>query len=631
MTHNKLGGLVILALLLFAAEFSALGQNNPYKIDDGVYQYYVRAQKVRASKECLAVGDSMYAEAVRIGDLKGQCLAKTIPVSYYSSLRDSSKLIKTAAELREISRTNGFTQYVYYGYSIVITMLINHIKIDAAQALIDEMHEEAVQTNDAYGLACCFTKSGQLYQMRQHFDKAIQYYVQAAELIEEAVPDQNAASDYMSAADCCISAGEYEQGLQYLEKVEKAGYIADNTKINFLDKKAQCYYMMDRDGEFLAIMKEISALEKSRGKNLRSLRSKILLDAHNGDPTAVARLVKVHKGIGALQMSEKINKSRGDYKAALADADSSLSMLRNLTSQISSDDLAEYSATLGTEKLKTEKALLERDKQIAISRFAFILAALMLIVLVLSIYSGVKIRRNNKELSIAKDKAEHSEKMKTYFVHNISHEIRTPLNSLVGFSQLLADEEDLDAESRAEYAGIISENSDELVNIVENLLDISDIDGGYFKLNKKPFLCNEICRSAVDLLSGNVHEGVSLLFESDVPDVFTVNTDKDRVRQVLENLLSNAIKYTDKGIILLRVTASKSNRLLTFAVSDTGSGIPEEKADAIFDRFEKLGSFKAGSGLGLTISRMIARELGGDVVLDTSYKAGSRFVFTVAF
>ena len=621
---------MIVASFLTLGAVCAFAQNNPYKISDSLYEYYVRAQKLRSEPVCMAVGDTMYNEAVKMGDLKAQCIAMTIPVAYYSSSKDISRMVTAAEQLRSISRLNGYPQYVYYSYSQTFTTYLNRGMVDECNRILDEMYAEARETDDAYGLSQCMTNSAKLYHFRQHYNQAERYYIEAAELLEKAVPEQSPSGNYLSAADCMLQQGDYRKALKYIEKAE-GHYNSKSTLLNILDRKAECHYMMGNDSAFVADVAQIREVESSYGKNSRDLRYRVLLKARSGNTDeAVAELHKTHNGLASLRLAETIYKSKGNYTAALREADSAFMHLLTLNAKVASEDIAEASATIDNERLKTENALLESGRNRTISIFAIVLATLLLATAVILFVSRQRMRRKNIELEQAKDKAERSEKMKTLFVQNMSHEIRTPLNSVVGFSQLLAEDDGTDPEGREEYSQIISENADQLATLIDDILNISDIESGKCALNPVNLHCNEICRETFVTMTSRVPAGVELQFESEVPDEFTVRADRLRVRQVLTNLIGNACKFTEKGMILVTVSIRENPGFVTFAVADSGAGIPEDKAEAIFERFEKLGSFKPGTGLGLPICRMIAQMMDGRVWLDTEYKgAGARFVFTL--
>lgn len=232
---------------------------------------------------------------------------------------------------------------------------------------------------------------------------------------------------------------------------------------------------------------------------------------------------------------------------------------------------------------------------------------------------------SSENLRVAKDKAEEADRLKTSFLANISHEIRTPLNAIVGFSQLL---EDATSEERAEFIKIISNNSDLLLSLVNDVLDLSRLEADSFALVMKECKLRDCCKDALDSIRNRVAEGVKMTFTCPEED-FQMNTDPLRLQQLLINLLVNATKYTTEGEINLDFRVDQGKRQAIFTVTDTGIGIPLDKQEAIFNRFEKVDEFKQGTGLGLSICRLIAERFGGTIRVDSSYTHGARFVFTM--
>ncbi len=253
-----------------------------------------------------------------------------------------------------------------------------------------------------------------------------------------------------------------------------------------------------------------------------------------------------------------------------------------------------------------------------------LLISLMMYIRALSLQRYLE--QSEKDLVIARDRAEESNRLKTAFLANMSHEIRTPLNAIVGFSSVLSSEACSD-EEMAEYSKIIKINSDLLLRLINDILDISRMESGRMKFNYEMYDIVPLCSSVIATCERSGKEGVAYVFDSPV-ESFMLCTDQQRLQQVLINLVGNAGKFTDQGSITLKFEIDKPNDQLVFSVTDTGCGIPPEKQKLVFERFEKLDDMVQGTGLGLSICRLTVDKFGGDIWVDPDYTGGARFVFT---
>lgn len=239
-----------------------------------------------------------------------------------------------------------------------------------------------------------------------------------------------------------------------------------------------------------------------------------------------------------------------------------------------------------------------------------------------------KLLKTQAALTIALDQAESANRMKTLFIQNMSHEIRTPLNAIVGFSHIMTEcVQDDKKEEMADYSRVINANSELLLTLVGDVLDIAKMETGEIKLNLQPCSLQSICKMAISNVLHRAQPGVKMYFHTDVVQDITLLTDATRLEQVLINFLTNAAKFTKKGEIVLSYSVDNEKQEVIFSVTDTGTGIPADKAEVIFERFEKLDTFAQGTGLGLHICRLIANMLKGKVMVDTSYTKGARFIF----
>lgn len=275
---------------------------------------------------------------------------------------------------------------------------------------------------------------------------------------------------------------------------------------------------------------------------------------------------------------------------------------------------------------------LELDNQNERNRLLFYSIMGCILILSISIASVLYIRKINKRLIASRLKlekarqiAENSIRTKSVFLSNMSHEIRTPLNALSGFSAILTDA-NIDISTRQQCNEIIQQNSDLLLKLIDDVVDLSSLEIGKMQFLFANNNAVAICRNVVDTVEKIKQTSASVLFQTSLENL-EIYTDEARLQQLLINLLINATKFTTEGSITLSLE-KQSEEVALFAVSDTGCGIAPEKQGAIFNRFEKLNENAQGSGLGLSICQLIVERFGGKIWIDPEYKNGSRFLFT---
>ena len=340
----------------------------------------------------------------------------------------------------------------------------------------------------------------------------------------------------------------------------------------------------------------------------------------------------------ALQLSNQMLKKRIETKAAES--------YKELQIVYDVNDLRQANDDLAT---SNQQMILSRHKE----KFIFALIGLgvlvVLLVVVFMFYRRSKrltanlsdsnamiigerdaLKRAQKDLMNARDKAKAADRMKTDFVNNMSHEIRTPLEAIVEYSNLIADCADDDKKEYIKrFADVISLNTDLMLTLVGDVLDVPSLENSKTSVNMGRTTVKTICRVALESVAAHKKGNVALLFDGEEREDINIKTDQQRVEQILHNLLMNAIKFTEKGSISLDYSLSPDGKSVTFSVTDTGIGIPRGKEEIIFSRFEKLNSSTQGNGLGLYISRLLAGVLKGELKLDTDYHSGARFVLTI--
>lgn len=235
------------------------------------------------------------------------------------------------------------------------------------------------------------------------------------------------------------------------------------------------------------------------------------------------------------------------------------------------------------------------------------------------------LERSQADLYEAKDRAEESNRLKSAFLANMSHEIRTPLNAIVGFSDVLASGGSSEEDQR-NYFRIIQSNSDLLLRLINDILDLSRLEADKVTLTPEDCDVVQLCRQALSSVEMSRREsGNRFVFETKI-DSFVLQVDVQHLQQVLINLLTNAAKFTKNGTITLQFEVDREKKRVLFAVADTGCGIPKEKQKQVFERFEKLNEYAQGTGLGLSICKLTVDKWGGSIWIDPDYERGARFV-----
>lgn len=307
-------------------------------------------------------------------------------------------------------------------------------------------------------------------------------------------------------------------------------------------------------------------------------------------------------------------------------------MFQDINAARDSINARNYSTQINLLRTIYQVDRLEMDNQNERNRLMFYSILGCILILSISIASVLYIRKINKrliasrlKLEKARQSAENSIRTKSIFLSNMSHEIRTPLNALSGFSAILTDA-NIDISTRQQCNEIIQQNSDLLLKLIDDVVDLSSLEIGKMQFLFANNNAVAICRNVVDTVEKIKQTSAAVLFQTSLESL-EIYTDEARLQQLLINLLINATKFTTEGSITLSLE-KQSEGIALFAVADTGCGIAPEKQGTIFNRFEKLNENAQGSGLGLSICQLIVERFGGKIWIDPEYKNGSRFLFT---
>ena len=274
--------------------------------------------------------------------------------------------------------------------------------------------------------------------------------------------------------------------------------------------------------------------------------------------------------------------------------------------------------------------LYETEHKQALDRTYGLLALIfMLMLLIIAMAYIVQTRKKHMiEMRIAYDKALESEKMKTAFIQNVTHEVRTPLNIITGFAQVIANPDLSESvEERKQISTMMQKSTRQVTILMDEIIGLSLIDSTEKIQKDDETHINRLLKELTCEYKDYATSETEVKLETELTDDYVLKTNENMLRRIMNCLLENATKYTQRGSITIR--AKQEGAVLKLMVEDTGSGIPEQEAEHIFDRFVKLDNFKEGIGLGLSLSRKLAEQLGGKVELDTTYQDGARFIVTL--
>lgn len=297
---------------------------------------------------------------------------------------------------------------------------------------------------------------------------------------------------------------------------------------------------------------------------------------------------------------------------------------------LASDSIDNVVLTNSMQGIQDQIELYEAEHKTVIYRTSGLLAIIILLVLlIIAMTYIVQTRKKHmQQLRQAYKKALESEKMKTAFIQNVTHEVRTPLNIITGFAQVIANPDMAEShEERKHISTMMQKSTRQVTMLMDEIIGLSLIDSTDKIQKDDEALINKMLRTLIDEHKPYATDETEIKLETGLSDNYSLKTNENMLRRIMNCLIDNAAKYTKKGCITIR--AKQEGVLLKLSVEDTGSGIPEHEAEHIFDRFVKLDNFKEGIGLGLPLSRRLAEQLGGTVELDTTYKDGARFIVTL--
>lgn len=648
----KIFAKVLLLLILPSAFLPLAAQNNPYEIDDVCYECLRRAED---TVDDLDTDDFEQANARLLEQAIVRHDEKARTLYYVFALRRLCRKGEMAAPeqrkkanedvdlafdvLRDVSRETGLTQYYYYSYDLAQNYYFTTRQVSRAFSLLDKMLDDSEQENDEYGQWQALRFLAQVYQQQSDILNTRRYLKQCLNL-------------YHTTKDPTIRRQPVTR--IYCDLADTYDFQDDSSRINYnmaiqeaqahLDTLRCMYYQ----AQIAAFDKQVDEYQDRRNYCLNDPAFRSFFRTGPEMFSCVDAIVRHERPAQALLdtlYQPRQQQFIGRLAAEWGMHDLSLYMMRrryedmqSILSNINDMRLEEASGQYETYRLNRQ--LREKDQEVAFAtRLIAILTVIMLVGALLFSLVHIRILRRERvadverirELKEANDRVQLANAAKTRFVQNMSHEVRTPLNAIVGFSQLLTlPDGSFSEEEKTEFSEHVVNNTQMLTMLLDDILNTSAIDSGNYRITYAPGEMHYIARAAIKSAEHRLKPGVKMFYAPESEEPFTFTTDPRRVQQILINLLTNACKHTKEGQICLSSSLTKRPGYVSYAVTDSGPGIPADQAEKIFERFTKLNEFVQGTGLGLSICRDVANRMGAEVYLDTSYTAGgARFILDV--
>ena len=587
--------------------------------------------------------------------------------TFYNN-NEHDSLIAVAPEILEFLRDNEEWQLYYILWQYVAEDYVWFNEFDEATREALAMQEDAIARNDSFGIAMSYGVQGTAYLVQDVYDEAQRCYKNFIQIYPNTDRDGPITEVYYFYYQCL----ENNKDTAAIESLLKdwALLLKDLSPTKDPDQlmayaswrlkyfRRRFSYLISKDSlaQATRVLDSITKYTELSGnvivEQINTIDDRCELAMAKGDYPAALRYANenLEHAIGdvgnrrmVLMNRSKVYEKLGLYPEALADLRVSEALKDSVNQAKNREQLNRLNKRFSLNELQSQNKLLKQRSRFTTGGVAMILGiGALLVFLVLNSrwnrrlqIKNMQLQRErnvvvaqNKQLAIERDHAEAASKAKTAFMQSMTHEIRTPLNAINGFTQVLTmkDIELPDAE-RMDFCERIQENTRLLTTILDDLILISDFESGAELPESELCVVSAIVSQATDAVRSNVAKTVELDCQSSLPVEQTIDSYPRMIHIVLAKLLDNAAKFTTIGTITLKV--DQEDDALHFSVIDTGPGIPPEKKDFIFERFTKLDNFIQGTGLGLTIARMIAERIGGTLTLDTNYTSGAKFDFTL--
>lgn len=504
-----------------------------------------------------------------------------------------------------------------------IVFLMNRQKIweayKAARQLSKELRERGLDKE----MYMAINMMGHIYRYCGNFDAAKKAFREVIALMEKYGYYESMPPIYMNIVN--VEMGD--DPIEAIEMLNRASEIAKKYSpervFDIETRRVLSYYNLGDTEKFEEGYKYYKEGVKNGLSSVHGRTIEIYHEAYLGNINKAIEMAHAEMGEQGTDIITNLYKNAGMWKEAY----------ESLRKEKASDDsINNVILSNNMQGIQDEIRIFEMERESAKNRMIGMSAVIVLLLLLIGALTYIVIsrRRHERQLKEAYEHALESDNMKTAFIRNINHEVRTPLNIISGFAQVISDPNiDLSVEERQNISQMVLKNTNLITSQFDEMIELSLNENSGEAVKTEDLDVTQALADIINEHKEKVSNGVDLHLHSMLPEGFTTQINKKMLYRMVNILLDNAIKNTTSGYIIVKADADDKHLKIT--VEDTGCGIAPEEADRIFERFVKLDKFKEGLGLGLTLCKMLAHRIGGDVVLDTTYAGpGARFVISLS-
>ena len=504
-----------------------------------------------------------------------------------------------------------------------IVFLMNRQKIweayKAARQLSKELRERGLDKE----MYMAINMMGHIYRYCGNFDAAKKAFHEVIALMEKYGYYESMPPIYMNIVN--VEMGD--DPIEAIEMLNRASEIAKKYSpervFDIETRRILSYYNLGDTEKFEEGYKHYKEGVKNGLSSVHGRTIEIYHEAYLGNIDKAIEMAHAEMGEQGTDIITNLYKNAGMWKEAY----------ESLRKEKASDDsINNVILSNNMQGIQDEIRIFEMERESAKNRMIGMSAVIVLLLLLIGALTYIVIsrRRHERQLKEAYEHALESDNMKTAFIRNINHEVRTPLNIISGFAQVISDPNiDLSVEERQNISQMVLKNTNLITSQFDEMIELSLNENSGEAVKTEDLDVTQALADIINEHKEKVSNGVDLHLHSMLPEGFTTQINKKMLYRMVNILLDNAIKNTTSGYIIVKADADDKHLKIT--VEDTGCGIAPEEADRIFERFVKLDKFKEGLGLGLTLCKMLAHRIGGDVVLDTTYAGpGARFVISLS-